>query len=106
MINYQEVIGAMQSKMCHLLTNRERRIARLYTHDPAAGNPRGCLGETDLATVDQLVKDGLIARSTTDRHVGPGLERYDLTEAGKASALGLPTPGNERESRPETEQLP
>jgi len=40
------------------------------------------MGETNSNFIDQLVRERLIAKRIA--YAGPGLDRYDLTEAGRA----------------------
>jgi hypothetical protein len=82
-LNYREVVDTMQLGDCHLLHDRERNTVRLFSNHLGARNGGGSEGETDTATVDKLLVDGLVTRRERGLNEGPGYYRYDLTEKGK-----------------------
>jgi hypothetical protein len=78
MLNHGEVLEKMQKDSCCLLRDRERNTVRLYSNDPGARNGGGSEGETDIATLERLLRDGLISRREPCFSEGPGIYRYDL----------------------------
>jgi hypothetical protein len=86
MLTYTEVQRKIRSDDCYLRHHRVLNTVCLFSNREGASNGGLSEGETEIATLEKLLRDGLITRRKTRPNEGPGIYRYDLAKTATTSS--------------------